>query len=1107
MLGQGKTGKAEPGADKIGTLRHITQVALPSLTIRRDSEHIELCCERAPAMVVPCAATVLKTFAQKPVTIQVDAGAQGLFSLTRKSDRDLLTGGKGTLQVSGFDLSDPTLQVTGKAVWLQHDRLPHEAPDALPEAVVKSWRNALSLAIEHTGPGDQKIGLREPQVGALHALAAHWTLGERSAMVVMPTGTGKTEVMLAHTVMTAPRCLLVLVPTDALREQTFKKFVSLGILHRHQIVQPQAERPVVGLLRRAPRAKADFALVSQCNVVVSTVAMLEHVSGDVLKEFVAEFDTVYFDEAHHLRARSWERIHAALDRQKIVAFTATPYREDGLRIPLRIVYNYPLRLAQENRYFRKIDFVEVNEVDARDADDQIAARAVERLWEDESKGFRHLILARAADRARAKHLYESIYLPRYGDLQPALIYSGIAGKPRILERISRGEHRIIVCVDMFGEGFDLPSLKIAALHDVHRSLAITLQFTGRFTRDARGLGDATLIANVAEPKVSDAIEELYTEDPDWNAIIPKLSARAIQSQLNFAQFLDRVPQGFGEDKSLFDLNIIRPKTSTIIYSCPDFNWKNFRKGLRGGEVKVHRWWPSTDKDMLVFITHTRLQIDWSPIKETMDEVWDLFVLAYDRPRKLLYIHSSQKGSLHFDLANAVGGDRARIVDGDRVFKAMHGIGRLILYSVGLRGRGRMRFRMLTGLDIADAIGPAAQVGSTRSNLFGAGYINGKRVTIGASAKGRLWSMVSSAIPDWFEWCQEVAGKILDPNIRADAILQHTLVASALTALPATEVLTLLLPDEWLDMNATFGKIAAGGKIYDLSSCGVALVNRTADGKIEFALDIAGERTLVFQLRWGPDEAQFGVLQTAGPEAVLRIDNTSQDLTVFFRENPPVLLLVDGSEVRGGRHLKPSDTHPYTFDVSTIIAEDWTNIPIKEESKWKQGVRRAASIQGKVIEACVAQNNLIVFDDDDAGESADVVEISEEGQTVTFRFFHCKYSSGLTPGERVKDLYEVCGQAVRSSRLVHNVEALLRHLERREKHNLGGRPTRFEKGDRKTLVSLRRRIRKLRTRFEFIVVQPGLSKAALQPDLASVLGAADLYLRDTTGSPLRIIASE
>ena len=41
---------------------------------------------------------------------------------------------------------------------------------------------------------------------------------------------------------------------------------------------------------------------------------------------------------------------------------------------------------------------------------------------------------------------------------------------------------------MLGEGIDIPSLKVAAVHDTHKSLAVLLQFVGRFTR----IGDANL---------------------------------------------------------------------------------------------------------------------------------------------------------------------------------------------------------------------------------------------------------------------------------------------------------------------------------------------------------------------------------------------------------------------------------------------------------------------------------------------------------------------------------------------------------------------------------------------------------------------------------------
>jgi hypothetical protein len=36
----------------------------------------------------------------------------------------------------------------------------------------------------------------------------------------------------------------------------------------------------------------------------------------------------------------------------------------------------------------------------------------------------------------------------------------------------------VVCVDMLGEGFDLPELKIAAFHDIRKSLAVTCNLKG-----------------------------------------------------------------------------------------------------------------------------------------------------------------------------------------------------------------------------------------------------------------------------------------------------------------------------------------------------------------------------------------------------------------------------------------------------------------------------------------------------------------------------------------------------------------------------------------------------------------------------------------------------
>ena len=80
-----------------------------------------------------------------------------------------------------------------------------------------SWRGAFSYVEE-----DQEheiVGLRPPQIGAVHAVHSHWSVSDAPATIVMPTGTGKTETMLSVLVSAICSRVLVVVPTDPLRTQ------------------------------------------------------------------------------------------------------------------------------------------------------------------------------------------------------------------------------------------------------------------------------------------------------------------------------------------------------------------------------------------------------------------------------------------------------------------------------------------------------------------------------------------------------------------------------------------------------------------------------------------------------------------------------------------------------------------------------------------------------------------------------------------------------------------------------------------------------------------------------------------------------------------------
>jgi hypothetical protein len=103
-------------------------------------------------------------------------------------------------------------------------------------AVTASWQDAFHLRESQPAENGWPAvpGLRRPQIGALHAALAHATRSTQPATIVMPTGTGKTETMLALNAHQRYERLLVVVPTDALHEQIAGKFETFGVLKQQQ---------------------------------------------------------------------------------------------------------------------------------------------------------------------------------------------------------------------------------------------------------------------------------------------------------------------------------------------------------------------------------------------------------------------------------------------------------------------------------------------------------------------------------------------------------------------------------------------------------------------------------------------------------------------------------------------------------------------------------------------------------------------------------------------------------------------------------------------------------------------------------------------------------
>jgi superfamily II DNA or RNA helicase len=1007
-----------------------------------------------------------------------------------------------------------------KGKWRKHPLLPAENAEidytAIISEVRASWNGAFSFVEED--PDNNIIGLRRPQIGAVHAIHMHWTVSESAATIVMPTGTGKTETMLSILVSMNCEKLLVIVPTDALRTQLAEKFLTLGVLKLPDstVLKPGAKTPIVCTLQHIPSNPDEVdRIFTRAQVIVSTSHIAGQCDSAVQQRMAFHCPYLFIDEAHHAEAPTWSTFKERFRDGRVLQFTATPYREDGRPLDGDIIFKYPLKLAQEQGYFAPITFEPVVEFNTRRVDAAIAEKAIEQLRQDQDRG--HILMARVEDVSRAKAVYE-IYR-QYAEFNPVQLHTGIKSvkaREAIRQQIISGHSRIVVCVDMLGEGFDLPELKIAAFHDIRKTLAVTLQLAGRFTRKRPDLGNATFIANTADVSVQDELRKLYTRDPDWNMLLPQLSERMIGEQISLQEFL----RGFTAFTKDIPLKTIRPATSTVVYRTTCRNWTphNFREGLPAVN-SCERIFETINhaEHTLVIVTVRRVALPWTSVEDLFSWEWELYVVIWSPEQGLLFINSSTNSGEYKALAKAIAGDTAVLIRGQQVFRTFAGVTRLRLQNVGLTEQlGRnVRYTGRMGADVAAELPDVQRRHARRSVLSGGGFEEGVRTTVGASRKGRIWSHRRDRVDQLAAWCRLIGAKLLDENIDPDEILRGTLEARTVTERPALMPIAVDWPEEMYTTPENLWSVVIGEDIHPISELDLELVTPTFDGPLRFGI-LAEEESAELELEFFEDEEgpnyRF-VVRAGGNVRVRRGERAEAEEAVeFFYDNPPMIWFHDGSALEGNDFIPLKTTHP-PFDAARILDWDWTGTDIRKES---QGEDKAIdSIQARVIRTLMNSDYHMIIDDDGKGEAADVVTIKLIGDvaapsSIDIEFYHCKYSHGNAVGRRVDDLYEVCGQAQKSITWMSSHEKrtdLFTHLLRREARRQEAEGiSRYERGDSELLLTIREMSRLCPVTLKIYIVQPGLSKAMASPEQLELLSVTETYLMETYRLPFAVIAN-
>ena len=955
---------------------------------------------------------------------------------------------------------------------------------------------------------DGRPGFREAQLGAIHAVAGHFSQRSEPAIVTMPTGSGKTAVMIACAFVMRAKRVLIVTPSRLVREQIAEQVETMSLLIELSAIPADSKRPSVSVVGKRVTTAERWKELYENDVVVGTVQSISPALNGVAQPEPDQFDLVIVDEAHHSAAKTWHGLLECFPDARRVLFTATPFRRDRREIQGRFVFTYGMREARNDGVFGRIRFqaVEVRG-DERARDIAVAQAAETQLRNDRADGLDHLIMVRTDRKARAQELRE-LYA-EHTNLRLVLLHSGhsLRYAKRVIRQLHEGELDGIIAVNMLGEGFDLPRLKIAAIHAPHRSLAATLQFIGRFARTTvESIGAATFLA------VPDDIEierrKLFEVGAAWDEVVENLSTDQMEREAHVREVLDSFEvQGsvifeFG-DLSLYSLEpyhhvkIYRTHGDVDLHADLDFP---------GDAAVVYRTVSET-RDASIWITREQSAVRWARNGRIVDVQHNLFVLHFDEEAQLLFICASiRTEGVYEKIAAQLMEGEPRILPLARINRALSGLTGLEFFNVGMRnripGNQTESYRIITGPSAAEAILPSDGRLFHRGHCFGRGETEGRSVTIGLSSASKVWSNQTSQIPELIGWCSKLARRI-----QADRV---PLTGGGLDHLSPGDEVDKLPPGifhaDW-DPSAyktpRVATIISGGARNEVQLLDIEIrLDRDACTESSVALVFLHD-TAIYRATFSYEtERLFEPIEGNDIDIDVVAGTSRVSLVEYLNEHPLYLYTDDLSLLAGFDLHRSSQDGKSLFSVNQIESVDWDAEEVDVRVEFGGSARARRSVHDYVEARLADSGAQVVYYDHGSGEIADFVTFAQDDGRVEIEFLHCKRAGGTVPGDRVEDVYEVCAQAVKSVVYADPADLTARIAGRYERR---AGAAKFVRGSIDELNQLAASRARSMFDFSMVVVQPGIGRD-LSDRMANVLSAANDHLIRGGFRSLRVIGS-
>jgi DNA repair protein RadD len=333
--------------------------------------------------------------------------------------------------------------------------------------------------------------LRPYQIDMIRSVVAAYSEGRRRILAQLPTGGGKTVIFASLTKAFADdgRRVLILAHRRELVAQAHDKLFAVGV--------------DAGIIQAGVTARPEVP------VQIASVQTLFARAIRTRKIDLPAADLVIVDEAHHVRAKTWQKILDGYPDALVLGVTATPCRSDGRGLGnfFDILISGPSVgvLVEKGHLVPTVTFApttpDLKGVKTR-AGDYVEKDLAARMDQAElvgdivthyhrlARGRRAVVFATGV--AHSIHLRDEF---RNSGV-PAEHIDGTTpteARERILKQLETGEIDVVTNAMVLTEGWDCPSVSACILARPTRQIGLFLQMVGRVLRPAPGKTDALIL--------------------------------------------------------------------------------------------------------------------------------------------------------------------------------------------------------------------------------------------------------------------------------------------------------------------------------------------------------------------------------------------------------------------------------------------------------------------------------------------------------------------------------------------------------------------------------------------------------------------------------------